>query len=97
MSKLYNTLWYYYYRFTTIVQAVFALFTLSDKDLDAFFNSYVIYDHDWANKQDLIKDFGDNYAKEVGKRLIDYYSVLNYLCAIGKHKDIFLTTLFLYC
>jgi hypothetical protein len=81
---MFSTVWYYYYRTTTVIQAVVALFTLSEKDLKAFFESYVIYDHDWANKEEMVKAFGPNYAEEVGKRLIDYYSVLNYLCAIGK-------------
>lgn len=88
MKSLFSTAWYYYYRTTTVIQAVVALFTLSEKDLQAFFESYVIYDHDWANKEEMIKAFGPNYTEEVGKRLIDYYSVLNYLCAIGKSPHI---------
>lgn len=96
MAKLYHVLKFYYYRITTIIHAIIALFSLTEKDLDAFFKSYIIYDHDWEDKDEMIRVFGKDYAQEVSKRLIDYYSVLNYLCAIGKLSHINLRYLRVY-
>lgn len=78
------------YRLSTILKSFKTLYTLSPAKVDAFLNSYVIYDHDWSDENELIKQFGPNYVHEVQKKLIDYYSVLNHLCSIGQVEKMYI-------
>src|SRR5262245_7613869 len=72
------------YRISTISRSLKALYALSPVEVDAFISSYEIYDHDWRNEELLIEKLGTDYYKEVKKKLIDWYSVLNHLCALGQ-------------
>uniref|UniRef100_A0A0G4G256 Methyltransferase type 11 domain-containing protein n=1 Tax=Chromera velia CCMP2878 TaxID=1169474 RepID=A0A0G4G256_9ALVE len=87
---MFQTLDFAWYRTTTVVKALHSLYNLTPEELDAFFNSYKIYEHDWENKDDLKREFGDEYAAAVGKRLGDYYKVLNHLCAIGEVEKMYI-------
>lgn len=78
------------YRLATIVKSLKALYSLSPETVDAFVNSYEIYDHDWKNENLLIEKLGQDYYKEVKKKLIDWYSVLNHLCAIGQVEKMYI-------
>lgn len=53
-------------------------------------NSYDIYDHDWENEAQLIEKMGAKYYEEVKRKLVDYYSVLNHLCAIGQVEKMYI-------
>ena len=66
------------------------LYSLPQEKIDAFLGSYNIYDHDWANEEHLIEKMGANYYQEVKRKLIDYYSVLNHLCAIGQVEKMYI-------
>ena len=78
------------YRISTILKSLKVLYTLPPQKVEAFMNSYVIYEHDWANEKELIEQFGPNYAEEVQKKLVDYYSVLNHLCSIGQVEKMYI-------
>ena len=78
------------YRMSTTLRSFKALYTLPREKVDAFLESYVIYDHDWDDERRLIAEFGDDYGAEVVKRLVDYYSVLNHLCAIGQIEKMYI-------
>lgn len=78
------------YRLATIAKSFKALYCLPQEKIDAFLNSYDIYDHDWVNEEELIKKMGANYYSQVRKKLIDYYSVLNHLCAIGQVEKMYI-------
>mmetsp|Transcript_39219 Transcript_39219/g.107984 ORF Transcript_39219/g.107984 Transcript_39219/m.107984 type:complete len:369 (-) Transcript_39219:90-1196(-) len=88
-----SSLFHCMYRAKTVLKAIYSLYTLSDKELDAFFNSYIIYDQDWENEEQLIKEFGPNYTKVVQEKLVDYYNVLNHLCAIGEVEKMYIPPL----
>ncbi len=81
---------FFTYRLSTIFRSFKALCTLPPEKVDAFLNSYNIYNHDWVNEEELIKDMGVDYYKEVQKKIIDYYSVLNHLCAIGQVEKMYI-------
>ena len=81
---------FFTYRLSTIFKSFKALCTLPPEKVDAFLSSYNIYNHDWVNEEELIKDMGVDYYKEVQKKLIDYYSVLNHLCAIGQVEKMYI-------
>lgn len=81
---------FWLYRISTIYKSFKALYTLSPEKINAFLNSYDIYDHDWTNEEELIKAMGPNYYKQVQQKLIDYYSVLNHLCAIGQVEKMYI-------
>jgi sterol 24-C-methyltransferase len=78
------------YRLSTIVKSFKTLYTLSPSKIEAFLNSYIIYDHDWVNEKEMLETFGPNYAEEVQKKLVDYYSVLNHLCSIGQVEKMYI-------
>lgn len=81
---------YWKYRLKTISHSFKVLYSLSPEKLDAFLNSYVIYDHDWDDKEVMVREFGPNYSEAIKQKLIDYYSVLNHLCAIGQVEKMYI-------
>jgi sterol 24-C-methyltransferase len=86
MSKLQ----FWSYRIGTVLKSLKTLYTLPKEKVDAFLNSYNIYDHDWTNEEELIRDMGPDYYKEVQKKLVDYYCVLNHLCAVGQVEKMYI-------
>lgn len=78
------------YRLGTVLKSFKTLYTLPSEKIDAFLNSYSIYEHDWVNEEQLIKEMGKDYYDQVKKKLVDYYSVLNHLCAIGQVEKMYI-------
>ncbi len=78
------------YRLKTIARSFRELYSLPKEKLDAFLNSYIIYDHDWADEAAMIQAMGLDYAQVVKQKLVDYYSVLNHLCAIGQVEKMYI-------
>lgn len=68
------------YRFATIYRSFKAIYQLPPEKIDAFFKSYDIYDCDWVDSQ-AIRDSKVVEYKEVKENIINWYSVLNFLCA----------------
>ncbi len=81
---------YWSYRFSTILRSIKTLYTLPPEKVNAFVNSYDVYNYDWENEEELIQKFGTDYYKEVKRCLVDYYSVLNHLCAIGQVEKMYI-------
>jgi len=81
---------YWYCRLSTILRSIKTLYTLSPEKVEAFVNSYKIYHYDWKNEEELIGSFGIDYYNSVKKALVDYYSVLNHLCAIGQVEKMYI-------
>lgn len=90
MSAIQTKLSFFAYRLSTILKSFKTLYTLPQEKVDAFLNSYNIYNHDWANEEELIRDMGPDYYSQVQKKLVDYYSVLNHLCAIGQVEKMYI-------
>jgi len=84
---------FYSYRMSTILKSLKTLYTLPREKIDAFLDSYEIYDHDWANEEELIRKMGPDYYNRVRNKLINYYSVLNHLCAIGQVEKMYIPPL----
>ncbi len=78
------------YRVSTICKSLKTLYTLSPEKIDAFLNSYDMYDHDWANEEELVQKMGADYYNKIKGKLVDYYSVLNHLCAIGHVEKMYI-------
>lgn len=78
------------YRFSTVLKSFKTLYTLPKEKVDAFVDSYNVFDYDWANDEKLIAELGSDYYKEVKKRVIDYYSVLNHLCSLGQVEKMYI-------
>jgi sterol 24-C-methyltransferase len=85
-----NRVQFWSYRASTVLKSLKALYTLPQDKIDAFLGSYNIYDHDWSNEESLIDDMGTDYYKEIKRKLVDYYSVLNHLCAIGQVEKMYI-------
>jgi sterol 24-C-methyltransferase len=67
------------YRATTMLRALLKLSRLEARDVDAFLDSYILFDGDWS--------------KENGKsesHIVDYYRVLNHLCALGNVEKMYI-------
>lgn len=78
------------YRLSTVLKSFKTLYSLSPEKIDSFLNSYNIYDHDWSNEEELIKEMGADYYNEIQRKLVDYYSVLNHLCALGHVEKMYI-------
>ncbi len=81
---------FWMYRISTIAKSFKALYTLSPEKVKAFVDSYKVFDFDWANEEELIREMGVDYYKQVQQKIIDWYSVLNHLCAIGQVEKMYI-------
>src|SRR5262245_1476264 len=63
----------------TRLRALYALYTLSQQDIDRFMASYALFDGDWSNQN------GKHEAQ-----IVDYYRVLNHLCALGNVEKMYI-------
>lgn len=90
LTAIKNKLQFWSYRSSTVLKSFMTLYTLPQEKIDAFLGSYNIYDHDWVNEENLIDDMGKDYYKEVKRKLVDYYGVLNHLCAIGQVEKMYI-------
>jgi len=66
---------------------------LSQKQVDDFVNSYVIYSLDWSDEKQMIKVLGENYQEKVGDCLQAYYGIINHLCALGDVEKMYIPPL----
>lgn len=89
-SLVNQKLQFWAYRVSTILKSFKTLYTLPPEKIKAFLDSYVIYDHDWVNEEELIREMGQDYYSQVQKKLVDYYCVLNHLCAIGQVEKMYI-------
>lgn len=60
------------YRMKTRWNALRKLYSLEQREIDAFMDAYRLFDGDWSNL---------NGKRE--EQIIDYYNVLNHLCSLG--------------
>lgn len=67
------------YRLTTRFNALQSLFLLNQTEIDRFMASYALFDGDWSN---------DNGKSEA--QIVDYYNVLNHLCALGNVEKMYI-------
>ncbi len=81
---------FFLYRFSTFFKSFKTLYTLPPEKIESFLNSYNIYDHDWADEEHLIAKMGKDYYQEIKRKLVDYYSVLNHLCALGQVEKMYI-------
>lgn len=66
---------------------------LSDKQVDDFMASYVIYNLDWENEPEMVAALGPDYKHKVGDSLRAYYGVMNHLCALGDVEKMYIPPL----
>jgi sterol 24-C-methyltransferase len=78
------------YRISTAVRSFRALYTLSQDRVDSFLKAYDIFDHDWAHEDELRRQMGSDYYREVKRKIVDYYSVLNHLCTLGEIEKMYI-------
>lgn len=60
------------YLWRTRAAALYALATLTEEDVDRYYDSYILFEGDWSNR---------NGKQE--SHIVDYYNVLKHLCALG--------------
>ncbi|KAK3941096.1 S-adenosyl-methionine-sterol-C-methyltransferase [Diplogelasinospora grovesii] len=77
-------------RFKTFRTSFKYLLDLTPKQVDDFMASYVIYNLDWADEDQMITELGPNYREKVGECLKAYYGVLNHLCALGDVEKMYI-------
>lgn len=63
----------------TRARAFKALYTLEQREVDAFLASYSLFEGDWSHQN----------GKHEGQ-IVDYYHVLNYLCALGNVEKMYI-------
>lgn len=66
------------------------LSNLTPKQVDDFMASYIIYNLDWSDVQQMQEVLGANYQEKVGDCLKSYYGVLNHLCALGDVEKMYI-------
>src|ERR1700744_3296967 len=77
------------YRLSTQWRSFKALYQLSPKQVDNFLDSYEIYDCEWIHGQ-AMKDSKKIDYPQVKESLLDWYGVLNHLCAIGEVEKMYI-------
>lgn len=77
-------------RLKTFLNAFRYLRSLSQKQVDDFMASYLIYSLDWADEKQMLDVLGPNYQEKVGDCLKAYYGVLNHLCALGDVEKMYI-------
>ena len=77
-------------RAKTFRKAFKHLHDLTPQQVDDFMASYVIYNLDWANEEQMIAALGPNYREKVGECLRSYYGILNHLCALGEVEKMYI-------
>jgi len=70
-----SVLWY---RVSTSVKAMHALFTLPQHDIDEFLKSYELFDKERID------------APEDAQNIVNYYEVINHLCALGEVEKMYI-------
>jgi sterol 24-C-methyltransferase len=55
------------------------LYNLTQKQVDDFMSSYVIYNLDWENEDEMVEKLGPEYQQKVGDSLRAYYGIMNHL------------------
>lgn len=84
LRNIYNQIDFFLYRLYTIIYSLFVLYTLSDERIEKFLDSYDVYNFDWLNEEQMVKELGENYYRKIQDKVLDWYFVLNHLCAIGR-------------
>jgi len=64
----------------TASKSFIALYRMSPEKVQAFLNSYYLFEKEWTEL---------DYNESVQKSLIDYYTVLNHLCAIAQVEKMY--------
>ena len=75
---------------TTFVKSFVFLCFLSKQKLDAFLNAYVIFDLDWSREEEMVSVLGQDVVSGLRRKLVDYYSVLNHLLALGPVEKMYI-------
>src|SRR3989338_7093681 len=89
-QSLVNKLDFWLYRVATVLKSFKALYTLPQEKLDAFLDSYMAFDLDWVNPEQLEKELGADYVKRIREKVVNYYSVLTHLCAVGHVEKMYI-------
>lgn len=87
--KLIDDLQFSGYRISTILRSGFALYRLSPQEVNAFVKSYDIYDCDWVDGK-AVKDSKVIEYDTVIENILNYYRVINHLCAIGDVEKMYI-------
>lgn len=85
-----SKLQFWSYRLKTIAHSLKSLYFLSPEQVEAFLSSYDVYNYDWTDETALLQKMGPDYRLEIKKKVLDWYRVLNYLCAIGQVEKMYI-------
>jgi len=85
-----NQIQFWNHRAHTIWRSFKILYTLPMDKVEAFIDSYKIYDFDWKDEDELIDKMGPDYYEQIQKKLVDWYSVINHLCALGDVEKMYI-------
>lgn len=77
-------------RLSTFKTSFKYLYDLTPQQVDDFMASYLIYNLDWADEEQMIGALGPHYRKKVGECLRSYYGVMNHLCALGDVEKMYI-------
>ncbi|KAM7205535.1 S-adenosyl-L-methionine-dependent methyltransferase [Naviculisporaceae sp. PSN 640] len=77
-------------RLNTFKSSFKYLYDLTPQQVEDFMASYVIYNLDWADEEQMIAALGPHYRKKVGECLKAYYGVMNHLCALGDVEKMYI-------
>lgn len=77
-------------RWKTFCTSFRYLQNLNAKQVDDFMASYIIYNLDRSNEQQMQAVLGTNYQEKVGNCLKAYYGVINHLCALGDVEKMYI-------
>jgi sterol 24-C-methyltransferase len=89
-SRIYRKLHHWTYRFKTVVKSAWYLLTLDSKKTARFLESYEAFNHEWTDEEAIIKAMGKDYYDKMRQKVVDYYTVVAHLCALGEVEKMYI-------
>lgn len=85
-----NKVQFFFYRVATFWSSFKAIYKLPAEKVEAFVNSFDVFNYDWRDEAKLKEAYGEDYYQIVQQKLCDYYSVLNLICSLGSVEKMYI-------
>ncbi len=85
-----NKMRVFLYRTATFWRSFWAIYRLPKEKVDAFVQSFEIFQYDWRDEAKLKNTYGEEYYEVIKQKLRDYYSVLNLICSLGSVEKMYI-------
>ncbi len=79
-----------HFRVRTALKSFKVIYSLPEDKVQAFIDAYEIYTFDWKKETELLEKLGPDYYQHIKGKIIDWYCVINHLCALGEIEKMYI-------